>query len=251
MVLLKIIDAVWERRNLGVTATEVVVDVDDSVNEVVEGLQSLTTEYVVVKLPICRVDVSFALSKLGFTFIETMNHLIHHMNLMPLDSRKKEIYTNTEFLPMMKIDIDNMYTKIKEGLFKTDRISLDPYFTTQQSANRYIGWISDELKQGSEIYKFVYNGENYGYVGFKKISETEYQDFIYGIYPRFQGKGLAFNMTYKLVNELKTRGITAIHVYISSNNTSSLQSRIRHGYVFNSFTYIFIKHNKISEVSHL
>ncbi|KTE93855.1 hypothetical protein AT727_02550 [Desulfitobacterium hafniense] len=239
---MKIIDAFWEKRNLGVSATEVVVEINDEVCDIVERLKTLTTEYNVVKLPVCRVDVSFALSKLGFSFIETMNHLTHDMRTIPLDSRKIEIFDSTDFLPMENEDIQTMYSNIRKGLYKTDRIYFDSYFTPQQSANRYIGWISDELERGSEIYKLVYNGECFGFVGFKKIREYEYQNFIYGIYPPFQGKGLAFNMTYKLVDELKVRGVKAIYIDISSNNIPSLQASIRYGYMFNSFTYIFVKH---------
>lgn len=240
---MKIVDAYWEKRNMGITATEVVLDAEDDLQHMAEELQSITSEYVVVKLPICRVDVSFSLSRLGFTFIETMNHLVHHMNLVPLDKRKQEIYDSTQFLPMTDRDVENMYEYIKKGLYKTDRIYLDPYFTPRQSANRYVGWISDEIKRGSEMFKLVYNGDNYGYVGFKKLIENVYQEFIYGIYPEFQGQGLAFNMTYKLVDLLKERHIMSIHIDISSNNMASLQSKLRNGYILNSFTYVYVKHN--------
>jgi RimJ/RimL family protein N-acetyltransferase len=241
---MKLVDAFWEKRNIGITATEIVLDTEDDPQHITKVLGSITSEYVVVKIPTCRVDISFTLSELGFTFIETMNHLKHNMDLLPLDKRKQKIYDDTQFLPMNIYDVENMYEHIKDGLFNSDRVYLDPFFTHQQSANRYIGWICDEIKRGSEIYKLVYENNIFGFVGFKKLDGNRYQEYIYGIYPEFQRQGLAFTTTYKLVDLLKGRNVLSIHVDISSNNIASLQSKLRCGYMLNSFTYVFVKHNE-------
>lgn len=243
---MKIIDAIWEKRNLGVSAAEIIIQSEDNVREASEMFDQLNKqyEYVVIKLPVCRVDISFALAKMGFTYVETMVHLTHNMGLEPLDYRKQNSYNHMDFLPMSDKDMDEMYAEIRKGLFRTDRVSLDPFFTQQQVANRYVGWMSDELKCGSEVYKLVYFGENAGFVGFKKVGDTEYQDFLNGIYSDFQGKGLAFNLTYKLIKELQLRKASALHIDISSNNSVSLQARLRHGFEIDTFTYVYVKHNK-------
>jgi hypothetical protein len=241
---MKIIDAFWEKRNLGITTQEVIVDYNDNIEEVFSEVRNLNAEYIVLKLPVERVDMYFKAAESGFVFVEAMNDIVHNLKLPQLNEYKRSIVENTEFVPMNKADIDVMIKNIGNGMFKTDRIALDPYFSVEKASKRYIGWINDEIERKCELYKFVYNNENVGFTGFKNIDGDEYHEFIAGIYSDFIGKGYAVNMTYKLVAEIIKRNGKKSTTTISSNNVKSLQSRLKYGFLIDKTNYVFVKHRK-------
>ena len=48
---MKVIDAVWEKENLGVETKEVVIDHGDCKRNALKFLETVSAEYVVVKIP--------------------------------------------------------------------------------------------------------------------------------------------------------------------------------------------------------
>lgn len=54
---MRIVDAVWEKRNLGVDTVEIALDEDDDVN-VFEEINTLKQPYQVLKIPNGRIDIS-------------------------------------------------------------------------------------------------------------------------------------------------------------------------------------------------
>ena len=68
---MKIINASWEERNLGVTCCEVTIEKDDSLLYVQEELSRLSSvQYLVIKVDAPNVEAHFLLAKLGYVFIE-------------------------------------------------------------------------------------------------------------------------------------------------------------------------------------
>ena len=239
---MKIIDAYWEKRNLGVNCVEVTMEEADNAEEFLKEVFKIKSDYIVVKIPSEKAYISFELCKENFVFIEAMNHLVHNLNDYELSGRKKEIYDNTQFIKMNDNEIKVMLNRISEGLYNTDRVSLDPAFSIELASKRYVGWIKDELDRGAEAYKFVNNDCNVGFIIFKTKDSIEYEDILTGIYPEYQGMGYSVNMTYKLVDEVKKRGGKRITTNTSCSNIPSLRSSLNNGYNYDSCNYIFVKH---------
>ena len=51
---------------------------------------------------------------------------------------------------------EEMKIEISNGLFDSDRIYIDPFFSKEKAAQRYINWTEDELKRGTEFIKYIY-----------------------------------------------------------------------------------------------
>ena len=49
-----------------------------------------------------------------------------------------------------------MEKELRSGLFDTDRVYLDPYFTKEQASNRYVNWIKDEMSRTTELFIIKY-----------------------------------------------------------------------------------------------
>ena len=77
---MKIVNAVWEKRNIGVTTIEITIDKTDAISDIEKMLMDTEAEYIVVRLPIDKIDVSYMLQKMNYVYIETMYHLIYHVS---------------------------------------------------------------------------------------------------------------------------------------------------------------------------
>ena len=69
---LKIVNAYWEKRNLGVTTTEFTVEDNDTIEEIKKTLNDCTSGYQVLRLPNHLSHLLFAIQDLGFRFVEDM-----------------------------------------------------------------------------------------------------------------------------------------------------------------------------------
>ena len=80
---MKIVKAVWEKRNLGYDAYEIVLDKRDlkkGAESILEDLraQNFYHAYVTIKMPVGNLNVLHALEDVGFRFMETQLYLKDH-----------------------------------------------------------------------------------------------------------------------------------------------------------------------------
>jgi ribosomal protein S18 acetylase RimI-like enzyme len=124
----------------------------------------------------------------------------------------------------------------------TDRISLDPHFTKEQAASRYIGWIQDEVARGADLYKLIYKNQSIGYFTMKDLGNGVYYPFLAGIYQGHGNSGLGFNIAYQAMREIAARGGKSVSTYISTNNDRAIRLHVNMGFRFEEVTYVYIKH---------
>lgn len=239
---MRIVDANWELRNLGVTTQEVLIEENDMLEDIQIALDKLDAEYLVIKVPVGKIDVMWKLEDEGFHYIETNIHVVHNLDKMGLTPLLSRIDNEILYYPMDENDIIKMKEEIKKGLFYTDRIALDKHFTLEQSASRYIGWIEDEYKRGTELFKYVYRGKDVGFFSFKDLGEGVYYPFLAGIYKDFQKSPLGLVYLYKPLLEARARNGKMISTYISLNNSNATRMHVQFGFEFKEMTNVYIKH---------
>ena len=244
---MKIIDAFWEKKNLGVSCKEVIIEETDTTESLSELKQlQNSTEYLVIKVPSKHFDIYTALSDLGFVFIETSINFklqLIQANLTPLQHR---INVSVSYAEMETGDLEKLFSEINSGMFSTDRIIIDPYFTPEIAANRYINWISDELKRETQVYKIIYKDDAIGFFTFKTIADGIYYPFLVGLYQKYAVSGLGFTILRKPIDEAIRRKGKMISTYVSTNNLPIIRTHIQHGFNINEIYYVFIKHNQIT-----
>ncbi len=241
---MKIIDAYWEKRNLGVDSKEFVLEDSDTVESLSAIKDSMkSVGYMVVKVPVARLDIYEELSRLGFVYVESSVHFqvkLHEAQLTPLQERLNAAVSYEE---MDSSDLEQLYKELDNGLFDTDRIVLDPYFSKEQAAIRYRNWINDELSKGTKVYKIVYKKEAIGFFTFKKTAPGVFYPFLAGLYKNHTAGGLGFSIIRKPIEEAIKRGGSAISTYVSSNNLPVVRVHLQQGFVINDIKNIFVKHN--------
>lgn len=240
---MKVVDAVWEQRNLGVSCNEMTVEKEDTVESLKRQISQNQAQYLVVKVPVCRTDIMFSLTELQFTFIECAFHVTHDLKNCELKGIQKRLVDSVQYTLMDQNDLDVLFNEIRDGMFTTDRICLDPYFSPAQAANRYVGWISDELNRGTQVYKLTYKDNSIGFFTFKEIEKDVYYPFLAGMYKNGIKTGLGLNIIYKPICEAIKRNGRMISTYISSNNLNAIHVHTLLNFKFNEIDYVYIRHD--------
>ncbi len=238
---MKIIEAGWEKRNLGVSCIELLIDSTDSLNDIPATLESLDAEYIVAKAPVAYFEASQILNQHGFQFIEASIRLSHNLALPPLDTNQTEILSKISIRPASDHDRQTINANITNGMFYSDRVYLDPYFKNASASIRYINWIEDEIKKGCLLYMVCYNQSPIGFSAVSPGAES-YNQFLMGLFPDFHGRGYGFSIIYAPVRELKQLGVSHLTTTVSANNFPSLKTHLKSGFSIANIEYVFIKH---------
>lgn len=237
---MKLTDAFWEKRNLGVSAIEITIEEGDPLETVESGLRGLRSDYLVVKAPTCRLDLYFLLQKLGFAFAETSIRVSHELDRVIVPPLIDRLCSNMSFEEMQ--DYDLLEDNIRKGFFQTDRVVLDPYFTAEQAAERYIGWMKDERIRGAHLFHYLYKGNRIGFSCMRLEENGECYPVLGGIYPSDRPLPLGSAILYKQLEIARALGGKHLYTNISSNNLAVAKAYNQCGYSLDEISYVFVKH---------
>lgn len=241
---MRVIDAFWEKRNLGLDTIEVEIDETDDISEVESKIKDIDAQYIVVKTPSNNINFSILLQKYGFTFIETQIGFSFNLK-NKIRATEGELKRTDELIVeyMNDDDLCILYNEIQKGLFDTDRISIDPCFSQKQAADRYIGWIKDELGRNGKVCKFLFKENTVGFFSYKIIDNKIFYSFLGGAYNEFKRNGLGLMTTIKQLKFAGEQGLTKWTTSASLNNLKHIRILNTVGCSMDKATNIFIKHN--------
>jgi len=241
---MRIIDAFWEKRNLGVETKEIILDNNDLLQDLENILNPLSFErrYIVAKVPVGRPDFIKFLTDKGFCFIESLFEVTLRIEEFELP---KAIKRFDDMLMYRKLatndDFERLGREIKRGVFTTDRIALDPNFGIDIAAIRYVNWIMDEVQNGTEVYEILYKENPIGFFTLKNLSDGKYDNFLAGMYRGRQNNGLGFSMLSKPIIELKKRKAKFYVSHVSSNNLAIMRLDFSFGFSPTNVVYVMTK----------
>jgi hypothetical protein len=239
---MKVVNAVWEKRNLGVDCNEITVEAKDMLPEIERDIVGYETEYTVVKVLAGRANVLLFLQQSGFVFIETLTICYHRGDAFGLNRVQQRIIEQVRYAEMQNIDVNFMFKQISKGLFTTDRVSLDPHFSVEQANQRYIYWLQDELHNGAKAYKLSFKGKDIGFFTLKRKTDIEYTAFLSAVYPDYFMSGLGLCPHYFEVTEGIALGAKHVMTSYSSNNRGATAIHLSMGHVLHRQYHVLIKH---------
>lgn len=243
---MKVTDAFWEERNLGVKTVELLINRDDSCLEIEETLAACENyQYCVAKVEVPNVEAQRLLSKHGFYYAESSLNMyldVRNFRLSPLESR---INKQVTYKPISSSEIPRFEERIREGIFDTDRIFLDSEFSAEKAAQRYLNWINDERTRGTELFEILYKDTPIGFFTQKQVEENTYYPFLAGLYKESNAIiGVGFSVLAKPIEDAISKGGKFISTYVSSNNLPIVRLHIQLGFVPNHLYSVFVKHNR-------
>lgn len=230
---MKIIDAFWEQRNLGVTCYEISIGAKETVDEIKKAYHNIEErQYMVVKIPSENYNAVSFFQEKDYVFIETAFTMIHHLRHFPLRPRLQVMCERCSWEAMTEQDIEEMHHEIEKGIFKTDRVYCDPFFSTSQAKRRYHLWLQDQLNDGAIPYKVLYQGETVGF----------FCGSLAGAYSKFEGDGSGLFVQYSILASQIRAGARKCEAHISGNNPAVLRIDQELGYTVKKMEYVLIKH---------
>lgn len=237
---MKIIEAYWEKKNLGVETLEITFEQNDSMAEVTHLLSHVKAEYIVLKVPTELTKLLPLIQNNGYQYIEDMIYLVNHLPEIQMSPPEKRLCDSITTEKMTDSDMERLYAKIRKGLFNKDRIYLDPYFSHEVAKTRYINWIKDEKERGTEFLKHTYQDNTIGFFALRELQNGHYTSFIGAIYEEY--RKLTMGTVAKVQDEVKRRNGKKLSTNVSSNNISEIKALTSKGYIAENITHTFIQH---------
>ncbi len=233
----------WETRNLGVqTSVEFYFEVTDvTISETV--LKNTIYRYQVAHVPVGRVDLVNELLDNGFSFSETKIELSADLKALSLPNRFARFSEKLSYHAADEQEITRIFKSMKEGVFATDKVALDPYYDACKAGERYVYWTQDEINSGSTWAYIVTNdGLDLGFFVLKRVTDRIGDSFLAGLFDKERDSGLGFSVLYFPMLEAKNNGIKKMVTGVSSNNPDSLKMHLALGYEIKNMVYTLIKH---------
>ena len=239
-MVLKIIDAKWEQRNLNTKTYEIIIESGDEPQYVKSEISKLNGRYIVVKIPSELNDNLIVVQELGFKYIEDMINVEHDLREVPRNRILQRLYDETTYRRMTDDDIEELFEEVRDGMFENDRISNDPIFGKELSAKRYMNWIKDLLEKSALFYTIIYKNDSTGFVVLETKDNLNYHSVLGGGYRKYRKSGIGIIQKEQEIT--KSLGGRKVFTSVSSNNIGQLKALIMNGYMPYSIEHILIKH---------
>jgi len=241
---MKIIEAYWEKRNLNKNAIEVVVEHDDVLENVIEKLKLIQCDYLVVKAPIGNYRLNRELTGLGFVFVEhsiTARNKLYEYNLPQIYQR---LLRAMDYEAVAEENLALLYDSLDDGIFETDRVALDPQFSTTISNERYKNWINDELGKQSKLYFVIYKGERVGFFLLQSSEKSEVFAPLSGVFEPYKHLKLGYCLNCLIHKAAEPLGYKFVKTTFTSNNRGAFSIHASQSYTLLEQSYVFVKHIK-------
>jgi len=239
---MKSVDAHWEKRNLGVTCTELTCEVGDETAAVLAAANALGNEYLVIKVPAKRTDLLLEIQRLGFAVIEVVFRIRRDLRTLELSSAYARFAKDLTSHAATAGEIERVLDEVRGGVFQTDRCALDPAFAQGLAAQRYCNWISDELERGAEIYITAFKGVDIGFSILKDRGQGQFHGLFGALYRDNKYLALGFAVGWTNLVVAKQRGGRTIETAVSTNNVPAVKMNLSIGYEIQEVQYVLVKH---------
>ncbi|MCI6377873.1 MAG: hypothetical protein MR842_08985 [Clostridiales bacterium] len=243
---MKTTHAVWELENLGVNAYELTLDAQDTPEAVRAEEARLIAEgaeYIVVKTPVnCR-RLLFGLGGLGYTFVEMVFHVMirrdeYHMpaSIARFDRGLTVVERTRES------EREQVYRRIREGVFVSDRVSIDPAFGVEKGGRRYANWLRSMLSKGGYLYEVLSGEKPIGFFVICRKDENTVDPVLMGMYDEKNDRGMGALLHKKTLDTCFTHDCKRLTSTIVSNNAKVLRVYVNAGATITDTLYTYVKH---------
>ena len=240
---MRVINATWEQRNLGVECVEFEVEQGDSLEEIRKTLLSSSAEYQIAKAPVGDVSIQTAIQECGFRFFETNIQLERKIDsthfLPPMYARFAKDIT---YHDATSEELETILAEVESGtMFTTDKVAQDPFFSPQLSGRRYTLWARDIIAKGARTVLGLFKGRIASFTIYED-KEKFYRAFIGGMLNEYRDRGMGFIPLYVTAEQISDAGGGILKTGVSSNNPAILKLQLLFGAKITEMTNVYVKH---------
>lgn len=243
---MKTIHASWELENIGADTYEITMDAQDApelLEEEERRLTKLGAEYIMVKTPVNCQKLLFGLPKLGYTYVETVFHVMIRRDEYHMPATITRFDRGlTVALRTDAEDRDRVFDLIRKGVFVSDRVSIDPAFGVAKGGNRYANWLGGMLDRGGYLYEVLKGGSPIGFFVICRKDEDTVDPVLMGLYDEQNDRGMGALLHKKTLDTCFTHGCKRLTSTIVSNNAKVLRVYVNAGATITDTLYTYVKH---------
>ncbi len=250
---MKIVDAVWEERNLGTRCKEIYIQKKDERDTVLDKISKIDEEFLELFLPIECSEYLLYLPQYGFHYIESNLDLVKRCQTDEVVSKiYDKILQKVHSRQLESDEIKNFLDKLRtEYFFEKDKISIDYHFSQKASANRNYWRLKDYFAEGRDIriYEVLFQQKAIGYFILEVVEQGHVDVYLSGLYPECRSKNLGTCIMGEETRQAVCLGAKLITTGVSLNNFACLKVYLSLGYEIKKGTNIFVKHKRDDNVS--
>ncbi|MBE5802308.1 MAG: hypothetical protein E7319_08485 [Clostridiales bacterium] len=240
------IHAVWEKANLGVNAYEIMLSEQDTPEMIAAEearLREEGAEYIVLKTPVNCPQLLFGLGGLGYTYVETVFRVEirrsdYHMpeGIARFDRGLSVVHRKepAEWQPVFDL--------IRTGIFRSDRVSIDPAFSRELGGNRYANWLKTMLENGGFLYEVLSGEKAIGFFVITRKDENTVDPVLMAMYDEQNDRGMGALLHKKTLDTCFTHECKRLTSTIVSNNAKVLRVYVNAGATIADTLYTYVKH---------
>ena len=243
---MKTVHATWERENLGVDAYELSLEPTDSLAQLAaeeKRIIALGAEYIVLKTPVNCPHLLFGTASLGYTYVETVFHVMVRRDeySMP-DSIARFDRGLTVVERTTQTECDEVCVRIRQGVFMSDRVSVDPAFGLKRGGNRYANWLCSMWRSGAHLYEVLHREKPIGFFVVQRKDADTVDPVLMGMYDAENDRGLGALLHKKTLDTCFTHDCKRLTSTIVSNNAKVLRVYVNAGASITDTLYTYVKH---------
>lgn len=241
---MKLKETPWEKRNLGVNSSAVMVFEE---SDTLETLHRSVTEnecyeYQEATVPMGRIDLLNALINQGFRFAE----VAITTSMKPECVLPKAYQRRINDFSCHLADEDELClifdTIEREMIFQSDKISLNPRFGPEVASRRYGNWMKDEIRDINVCpYIITYCDKRLGFSIMKKRGNDVVDGLLSGLFNASRYSGLGIYLGYYTIEAARLMGAKVVKAHVSSNNLPVIKVNQLLGYQIEHMEYVLTK----------
>lgn len=227
---MKLTNAVWELRNIGLRVCEIQFGRGDGEREIGEVPGGDSYDYYVAKVPAENISLVHALEERGFRYLENqLNISFTTEEVNRIDKRWIERFSGYTCSPVQsEEESGHIIKKSGEGLFEKDRFSVDPLIAEGVPDRRIAYWIGDIYRSGaSSLYLLKRGVDIVGFFIIRKTGKSSVYVEMAAIFSEYRNRGLSFLLIYNILLMSARIGAKEITASMSTNNISTINTFTR------------------------
>ena len=240
------VHATWEADNLGVDAYEITLTESDTLEAFAAEEARMAAEgaqYIVVKTPVNCPGLLFGLPRMGYTMVEMVFHVAIRRDAYHIPADIARFDRGLSVLERTgDADRERIFTLIRSGVFKSDRVSIDPAFTQEQSGNRYANWLRQMLDAGGKLFEVLQKDKPFGFFVITRVDEHTVDPVLMGMYDEASDRGMGALLHKKTLDTCFAQDCTRLTSTIVSNNAKVLRVYVNAGATVTDTLYTYVKH---------
>lgn len=241
---MKITDAYWEERNLGLKVCELIFEPGDTIDYNKLSELEKSYDYLVAKIPGNKTELVHAMEETGFRYLENQQTIYFETGqLLKIDGSWKNRFREIQCERVSERNIlENICEKIRGGLYVNGRISADPLISMGISDIRIANWLTDLFsKSSASVYALRKKDSITGYFVLDDLGDNHLNIVQAGIFREFQNKGYSFLLLLYIMKTAFENNFTGIFASISANNIKTINSISKFVYVSFKGSYVVLR----------